>query len=155
MRIAPSAAFATCLLFGACHRNAAGGPPSFPPTDVSVVTVTPLDVPITFEYLGRTEGSRDVEGRARVSGFLDSRHFVEGAMVEAGQLLFQIDPKPLQAQAVAAGAEVQVATARLEQAARERQRFDALVKDDAVSKKERDDAVSAEAIAKAQLETAK
>src|SRR5262245_23877768 len=143
-----------CLL-GGCHRGAAAAPQVPPPTDVAVVTVAPLDVPMTFEYLGRTEGSREVEVRARVSGFLDSRHFVEGAMVEAGQLLFQIDPKPLQAQAAAAGAEVEVATARLEQAARERQRFDALVKDDAVSKKERDDAVSAEAIAKAQLETAK
>jgi len=155
LRPAPSAALGLCLLLGACHRNGATAPPAPPPTDVTVAAVTPADVPITFEYLGRTEGSREVEVRARVSGFLDSRHFVEGAMVEAGQLLFQIDPKPLQAQAAAAGAEVTVAAARLEQAARERQRFDELVKDDAVSRKERDDAVSAEAISKAQLETAK
>src|SRR5206468_2196554 len=107
-----------------------------------------------FEYLGRTEGSREIEVRARVQGFLDSRHFTEGAMVAAGDLLFVIDPKPLQAQETWAKAELAVAIAKEQQTAREAARLEPLVADEAVTRKERDDAVSADLIAKASLASA-
>src|SRR5262245_39904586 len=131
----------------------AGAP--MPPTQVSVVEVQPHDIPMTFEYLGRTEGSREVEVRARVAGFLESRHFVEGAMVKQGDLLFSIDEKPLRAQAEWARAEVSNAQAHADQTSREAARLESLIADEAVSKKERDDAQSAAQSAAASLTAAK
>jgi membrane fusion protein, multidrug efflux system len=140
----------------ACHRGPAPvSGHAFPPAPVSVTTVARRDIPITFEYLGHTEASREIEIRARVGGFLDSRHFAEGAMVAAGDLLFEIDPKPLQAQLAAAAAEVTVAEARWQQAAREAARLEPLVAEQAATEKERDDAVSAERIAAATLTSAR
>lgn len=142
------------VLLPACHRQAPPAAPPFAPLPVTVVAVTPRDVPRDFEYLGRTAASRDVEVRARVSGFLDSRHFVEGAVVAAGDLLFQIDPRPIEAQVTAAAAEVAVADARWQQTTREAKRYEGLVTEQAASQKEADDAASAGLIAKAQLDSA-
>jgi membrane fusion protein (multidrug efflux system) len=153
MRTATAAPIA--VLFAACshHATPAGGAAP-PPTAVSVVTAEPRDIARDFEYLGLTEGSREVEVRARVEGYLESRHFTEGEMVKAGDLLFVIDPKPLLAQEVWAKAELAVAQAREEQTAREAKRLEPLVADEAVTRKEHDDAVSAELIAKAALASA-
>ena len=126
-----------------------------PPTPVTIAAVSPTDVPITFEYLGRTEGSREVEIRARVSGFLDSRHFVEGTDVAKGALLFQLDPRPLQAQKTTATAEVAAAEARIAQASREATRLQPLVAEQAVSQREYDDAESMRLVAIADLAAAK
>ncbi len=138
----------------ACRRSAPPSATPFAPLPVTVVVVAPRDIAVTFDYLGKTAGSREVEVRARVSGFLDRRHFVEGAMVAAGEPLFEIDPKPLQAQATAAAAEVAVADARWQQGTREAKRLEGLVADQAASQKELDDAVSATLVAKAQLASA-
>jgi membrane fusion protein (multidrug efflux system) len=153
MRTATTAPIA--VLFAACsHKAPPAGGMTMPPTAVSVVTATARDIPRDFDYLGLTEGSREVEVRARVSGYLESRHFTEGAMVGAGDLLFVIDPKPLLAQEVWAKAELAVAEAREQQTAREAARLEPLVADEAVTRKERDDAVSADLIAKAALASA-
>ena len=77
------------------HRPHEQAPAAMPPTPVAIATVAARDLPTTFTYLGRTEGSREVEIRARISGFLESRRFVEGTDVEAGQLLFEMDARPL------------------------------------------------------------
>src|SRR5215470_6931081 len=147
MRTATTAPIA--VLLAACsHKAPPAGGMAMPPTPVSVVTATARDIPRDFEYLGLTEGSREVEVRARVMGYLESRHFTEGAMVSAGDLLFVIDPKPLQAQEVWAKAELAVAEAREQQTAREAKRLEPLVADEAVTRKEHDDAVSADLIAK-------
>ena len=143
------------VVFAACHRAPPPQPHAFPPLPVATVTVATRDVPIAFRYLGSTAASRDVEIRARVAGFLEQRHFVEGAMVAAGAPLFTIDPRPLQAQKVAAAADVAVAEARLEQAEREARRLAPLVEQEAVTAKERDDAASAARIAAASLAAAK
>ena len=50
-----------------------------------------------MELVGQTRGSQDVEIRARVEGYLDRVAFTEGAFVRKGELLYQIDPKPLEA----------------------------------------------------------
>ncbi|MCA8953383.1 MAG: efflux RND transporter periplasmic adaptor subunit [Planctomycetes bacterium] len=126
-----------------------------PPLPVATVTVATRDLPTTFRYLGSTAASRDVEIRARVAGFLERRHFVEGAMVAAGDLLYEIDRRPLEAQKVAAEADVEVQNARLLQAEREARRLDPLVEQQAVTERERDDAASAAQIARASLTAAK
>ena len=53
-------------------------PPARQPPDVTVMTVTARDTPVTFEFVAQTQSSREVEIRARVAGFLDKRQYTEG-----------------------------------------------------------------------------
>jgi len=129
----------------------AGG---FPPAEVNVVTVTPASLPVTFEYVGQTAGSREVEVRARVTGILKSRNFAEGAVVAKGQSLFSIDAAPYEAALARAEADVGAAEARLEQARRNAARLKPLLAEKAVSQKDLDDAVSAEQIGAADVKAA-
>jgi len=122
-----------------------------PPAQVGTITVQPKLVLAPFEYTGQTAGSREVEVRARVTGILLKRNFLEGGPVKQGQSLYTIDPAPFQAALARAEADVGVASARLEQARRESARLRALVADKFVSQKLADDAASAEAIGDAEL----
>jgi membrane fusion protein (multidrug efflux system) len=83
-----------------------------PPPVVSVVTVTPQSVPYVATFVAQTESSRQVDIVARVSGFLDRIAYPEGELVKEGQLLFQLDPKPFEAQLDAAKGEVLAQQAR-------------------------------------------
>jgi membrane fusion protein (multidrug efflux system) len=69
-------------------------PPSAP---VGVVTVAPTSVPIEVTLSGRLEPIRTAQVRARVTGVVQKRLFTEGALVQAGQSLYRIDPAPYQA----------------------------------------------------------
>ena len=126
-----------------------------PPMPVGVVTVQPQALPVVFDYTGQTVGSKEVEVRARVGGILEKRLYTEGASVAAGQVLFELDDKPLKAQAAAAEADVATAQARAAQASREAARLKPLLADKAVSQQEYDNAVSNEQIAAASLLSAK
>lgn len=151
----PFALLALATLAACSDGGAQNGPMQMPPPQVNVLTANPQAVPVSFEYVGQTLGSREVEVRARVSGILEKRAFTEGGPVKAGQTLFQIDPKPLQAQAAAAEADVATAEAKLAQASREAARIKPLAEDKAISQKEYDDAVSGEQVAVAALKAAK
>ncbi|MEF2073461.1 efflux RND transporter periplasmic adaptor subunit [Consotaella aegiceratis] len=128
--------------------------PEAPPPAVSVETIEPSPLPMTFEYPGRIAASREVEVRARVSGILLERKFEEGARVEKGQVLFQIDPKPYQAQVAAAEAAVRQAEAQLAQAQRQEKRAQELVRRQATSQATLDNATSSRELAEAQLAAA-
>jgi RND family efflux transporter MFP subunit len=67
------------------------------PLQVDVVQVQQQDVPIYREWIGTTDGMVNADIRAQVSGYLLSKAYTEGAFVRKGQLLFEIDPRPLQA----------------------------------------------------------
>ncbi len=67
------------------------------PTEVEVIQVEQQDVPIYSEWIGTTDGMVNAEIRAQVSGYLLKQNYTEGAFVKRGQLLFEIDPRPLQA----------------------------------------------------------
>lgn len=125
-----------------------------PPAPVSLLTVTPTTVPLRFEYVGQTAGAKDAEVRARVTGILERRVYQEGGTVKAGQLLFVIDPRPYAAQAEQADAEVARAQAQAAQARRNLERLKPLLADNAISRREYDDAVSAEESATANLRVA-
>lgn len=142
------------LMLAACGQQ--GGPPpgGFPPALVSVVTVQPKALPVEFEYPGQTAGSREVEVRARVTGVLLKRNYVEGATVKAGQSLFLIDPAPFESALARVEADVAAAEARLSQASRNAKRLKPLYDAKAVSQKEYDDAVSGEEIAAADVKAA-
>ena len=79
---------------------------------MTVVTVQPQDIPYAPNFVAQTESSRQVNIVARVSGFLDRIAYQEGEVVKEGQLLFQLDPKPFQAQLEAARGELQAQQAR-------------------------------------------
>lgn len=128
-----------------------GGAPeqhAMPAAAVTVVEVQPKDEAITYEYAGRTAGSREVEIRARVSGILQERTYEEGSEVKEGQVLFKIDAAPFEA----SRAQQQ---ALLTQTERNWQRVSELYKEKAVSAKEYDDARAAYEQAKATVDTAR
>ncbi|WP_246210703.1 efflux RND transporter periplasmic adaptor subunit [Vogesella oryzae] len=145
-------------LLAACGQQqnehaAAGG--NMPPMPVSVVEMKPADVPVTTEYVAQTSGSREVEVRARVSGILQKRAYTEGAAVKAGELLFQIDHAPYQAAVEQADASLKLQEANLIRAQQDYDRVLPLFKENAVSQKDRDDAVAALATAKASVAAAR
>ena len=133
-----------------------GGPGmGFPPPEVIVTEVKAQSLPLTFEYVGQTAGSRDVEVRARVAGIILKRNFTEGEPVKEGQSLYTIDPAPFEAAAARAEADVVAAQARHEQAKRNAARMKPLYAEKAVSQKDYDDAVSAESITAADAKAAR
>jgi len=152
-----SMALAACSPSNGSDKKGGGAHPGMgmPPPEVNVATVAPKSVPVTFEYVGQTTGSREVEVRARVTGILLKRNFEEGAPVRQGQSLFTVDPAPYQAAAARAEADVGAAEARLDQAKRNAARLKPLYAEKAVSQKDYDDAVSAEAIGSADLKSAR
>ena len=151
----------TCIAVSACNR----GPPAPPPRptpDVTTVVATPRDVPVTFEFVAQTQSSQLVNIQARVSAFLDRRVYTEGDVVKAGQVLFLMDPKPLQAQVDASQAALNNMLAAEEVARANLDRTKPLTAQNALSQKDLDDAngnyLSAKANsdqARAQLDSAK
>ncbi len=115
-------------------------PQAPPPAEVSVMRIEPRDTPVSLQYVAQTQSSHQVEIRARVNGFLDKRVYAEGSMVKAGQVLFLMDKKPFQAQVDDAAAALARQNAALETARLNLQRVKPLVAQDALSKKQLDDA---------------
>lgn len=143
------------IALAACSGNAQeGGGMAFPAPEVSVVAVTSQDLPVAREYVGQTKGSREVEIRARVGGIIEQRLYEEGSVVKAGQVLFQLDAQPFEAQLAAADAELARARAQAAQAERELQRLKPLAAEMATSRKEFDDAQSEHDLAQAALKVA-
>lgn len=114
-----------------------------------VVVSVPLqrDVPVYVDLVGEAQGIQDVEIRARVEGYLQTVNFTEGSFVTKGTLLYQIDPKPLQA-------DLATVQARLTKARGDVERFEPLYKKQAVSRQELDNAIAARDAALAQVELA-
>ncbi|MEQ8844173.1 MAG: efflux RND transporter periplasmic adaptor subunit [Phycisphaerales bacterium] len=111
-----------------------------PPVEVETAQLVAQDIPVTFEFVGRTASSQRVEIRARVNGFLDEIAYEEGAAIEKGDVLFRIDPAPFNARLQAAQAELAQQEARLENAQALLERIEPLAAAEAVSQKELDDA---------------
>ncbi len=123
----------------ACSRPQQGAPPRGP-ASVTVITITPRDVAISYEFVAQTQSSRAVNIQARVSGFLDQRVYTEGSLVKQGQVLFLMDKKPFQAQLDQAKAALQQQQAAMETAQANLTRTKPLVEQDALSQKDLDDA---------------
>ncbi|MBZ6071527.1 efflux RND transporter periplasmic adaptor subunit [Aeromonas schubertii] len=113
-----------------------------PAVPVVVQTATPTDVPLTTEMVGETAGYREIEVRARVSGILLKRTYVEGQPVSAGQELFLIDPEPYQVALEQAKGVLAQESARLNKARADRDRIIPLFKKQVVSRKDYDDAIA-------------
>jgi RND family efflux transporter MFP subunit len=124
-------------LLNACQQQQAAAPPP-PPPKVTVSQPVVRDVVEWDEFTGRLEAVESVEVRARVSGYLQSVHFTDGAIVKKGALLFVIDPRPYQAELNRAKATLEQAIARYERTQKDFARAQQLVKSRAISAEEVD-----------------
>jgi len=143
------------LLFPSCGKKAPAGPPQMPPAAVTFLPAATETVTITRDLPGRIDALRVAEIRARVSGILLKKTFEEGADVKAGDVLFQIDPAPLEAARDSAAANLARAEANGKQAENQVNRFRELVAVNAVSKQDADNSESAVTIANAGILAAK
>jgi RND family efflux transporter MFP subunit len=123
-------------LTGCGDQDKAAQTPSPPPVTVAL----PLTRRVTDwdEYTGRFVAVQSVEVRARVSGYLDAIKFTDGQMVEKGQLLFVIDPRPFQAALDKAEADLRREASRQELAVSELARATKLLDAHAISQEEYD-----------------
>lgn len=121
----------------AAAPGAAGGPPP-----VTVAAAIAREIQESDEFPGRIEATQQVEIRARVNGYLQSIHFTPGAEVKAGDLLFVIDPKPLEAKLAEAEAAAANTRAQLDLAKIELERQKQMLPDRATSRREYDAAAS-------------
>lgn len=132
------------LLAGCGNGDAAPAPAAPQALPVSTLEVKLEQLPIAIEAVGRAEGSREVEIRARVSGILEKRLYDEGAPVAAGKVLFVIDPAPYELAVDQAQAALLQAQVRLELAQAELKRLQPLAAEKAISQRELDTAVANE-----------
>ena len=113
------------------------------PLPVGMVKTELRPVPVTFEAVGRTEGSREVQIRARVAGILEKQLYTEGDTVKAGATLFQIERAPFEIELAQARGALEQEIARSQLAQAEYERLKGLADRRAISQKEADQAASA------------
>jgi multidrug efflux system membrane fusion protein len=147
---------ALCLLATACQRTdppATAAPP--PPSPVTVRKPVSKVVTEWDEYQGWIESVDTVEARARVSGYLQSVNFKDGAEVKRGDLLFVIDPRPYQADLDRTQADLLQAQTRFELASNDFARAGRLLKARAISEEEADSRAKTERAAAAAIASAR
>jgi membrane fusion protein (multidrug efflux system) len=110
---------------------------------VSALDVASREVPVSFEAVGRTEGSREVQVRARVAGILEAQLFQEGDTVKAGTPLFRIERAPFEIELAQARGTLAQEVSRQKLAESELERLKTLVDRRAISQKEADQAAAA------------
>lgn len=110
---------------------------------VDVLNMEPQNVPLSFEFAARAQGSKETQVRARVGGILLKRNYVEGSRVKEGDVLFEIDPEPFKVTLNQAKAKLAQNQAQLKAAQTQWDRISKLFKDRIVSEKARDEALSA------------
>lgn len=150
--------FALCLgllTLAACGKGKEQGPPQMPPPQVGVITLKPQNAPLTKEVVGRLSAFRRADVRARVAGVLLKRTYAEGTDVKQGQVLFQIDPAPLEAARGAAQAALAQAQASYTNAKVNAGRARELAPKGYVSKSDLDNALAAERSAAAAVQQAR
>jgi membrane fusion protein (multidrug efflux system) len=128
-------------------KKGGDAPPAPPPAEVSVVSLSPTRLPLTYEFVGEVQPTRRVEVRARVDGIIEARPFTEGALVKPGDVLYRLER-------VRSDAAYRSARARLENAQRTLARLEPLVARNAVAQQDVDDARAEAESAQAALDEA-
>ncbi|MGM0481454.1 MAG: efflux RND transporter periplasmic adaptor subunit [Pseudomonadota bacterium] len=152
----------TAMLASCSDQQSQQGQSQQPAAAVDVIEISPQKVQLSTALPGRTAAYRVALVRPQVSGVLLERKFDEGARVEQGQQLYQIDPAVYQANLASAQAEIERAEAVLKSSELRYQRFEELLTENAISQDEFDTAEAtffenkaALAVAKAQLKKAR
>lgn len=145
-------------LLAGCSGQKDGAPPpgaGMPPPEVSVVTLMPQTVTVARELPGRTTPFLVAEVRPQATGIVKERLFVEGGLVKAGQPLYQLDDAVYRADVASARAALARAEATLNTATLNARRSDELVKIEAVSRQDNENAQAARQQAQADLASAR
>jgi multidrug efflux system membrane fusion protein len=145
-RISLSILSAICAtVLAACgHSRAQSLPNAAPPPTVSVAEVIARPLHHWDELTGELQAVNTVDVRPRVSGFIDTVHFTEGARVGRGQVLFQIDPRPFQIEIERLDAEIKRARSKLDFATAGHARAERLYTQNAIAREEYEQLTSAE-----------
>jgi RND family efflux transporter MFP subunit len=154
-RTTAHAVLAASVMFGAIACGRDTGVVALPPPEVSVAKPVIRQVDERYETTGRTEAVEKVDIRARVSGYLTEVNFIDGSMVEKGQLLFVIDPRPYEAAVLNAEGEVGRWEASLERALSDVARNQRLVPKGGASIRELETAIASRDSAIAEIKSAK
>jgi membrane fusion protein, multidrug efflux system len=143
------------LILSGCGKKQPGGPPQGGTPEVGVMTVKTERVMLTTELPGRTSAYLIAEVRPQVGGIIQQRLFTEGSDVNAGEVLYQIDPAVYEATYNSAKAALSRSEANLIPIRLKAGRYEELVKLKAVSQQEYDDASAALKQAEADVEAGK
>ena len=145
------AAIAGSLAITACARvETQEGPPPLP--QVTAAAAVSRNVTEWDEFTGRLEAVQSVGVRPRVSGLIATVSFQEGSLVRQGQVLFELDDRPFQAQVARLRAELAQAAAARDRAGSEQRRADRLSTENAMSLEERERRAAAATEAAAKYE---
>ncbi|MBD9416207.1 efflux RND transporter periplasmic adaptor subunit [Pseudomonas sp. PDM16] len=125
-------AIAAMLVLSACGKGEQASQ-QMPAAKVSIAEVIEQPINEWDEFTGRLEAPESVEVRPRVSGYIDKVAFDEGSLVKKGDLLFQIDPRPFQAEVKRLQAQLQQARASQTRANNEARRGERLRQSNAIS----------------------
>ena len=145
--------FVAAIGLSGCKREKAPLLAATPP-QVFVATVEPRDVPVIDEWIGRLDGSANVDIRARVQGYIQEIAFKEGSVVKEGDLLLRIDPRPYEAALEQAKAQLGQAMAEQQKAQLDEQRQTELFNKKIASQQDYANAVQANLAAKAKVAAA-
>lgn len=145
-------ALAAALLAG-CREPEPPPPP--PPPLVEVTDVIQRDVPVYQEWIGTLDGMVNAQILAQVTGYLVKVAYQEGQPVRKGDLLYEIDPRTFQATLNEARSNLARQEAVLKTARLDMNRIERLLPQNAVSVRDRDNAVGREAAAEAMVLAAK
>ena len=138
-----AAVVGAALILTGCGAAKPKGPPNMGPPAVSVVTIQAQPVTLEVDLPGRTNPYEVSDVRPQVNGLIQARLFREGSEVQAGQLLYRIDPAPYQAAYDQAKAQLASARATLSSSRLKAARYADMVKINAVSHQDADDAQAA------------
>ncbi|XOT94334.1 efflux RND transporter periplasmic adaptor subunit, partial [Alcaligenes pakistanensis] len=134
------AAFSSLVLLAACGNKEPQAQAGGMKVPVSVITVQPTSTELFSELPGRVEAIKDAQIRARVSGIVEEINFEQGADIKQDQLLFTIDAAPYRAVRNQAAAQLKNAQADAQSARQLAQRYERLIKENAVSRQDYDNA---------------
>lgn len=140
------------LAVGACGHSA---PPASAPPEVGVVTARATDIAVVRNYPGRLAATLTAQVRARVTGIVLKRVYKEGTDVAAGDVLFKIDPAPLEASLRAAQGQLAQAEATARNAEVKARRSQAIGAKGLLARQDVDDAIAAAAEAEAAAKAAR
>ncbi|HEY2234584.1 MAG TPA: efflux RND transporter periplasmic adaptor subunit [Candidatus Angelobacter sp.] len=144
---------AALIQFVGCASKTEAAPP--PPPEVQVVTIEQKDVPVYGEWVATLDGYVNADIRPQVSGYLLKQNYREGTLVRKGDVLFEIDPRPLEAALQQAQGQQAQAEAQLGKAALDVQRDTPLAKQSAIPQAQLDNDIQANAAATAVLKANK
>jgi multidrug efflux system membrane fusion protein len=150
-----SISLSAAVLSGCLAGEASNAPAAPPAPEVTTAVVETRELSDWADFTGRLEAVENVAVRPRVGGFVETVAFTEGAHVAKGELLFQIDPRPFDAEVARLTAERDRARAEVELAQSYRERAERLLAQNAASREEFEQLAADAEVAKAKLGAAK